>query len=134
MKVVIAFISDSQGRLLITQRALDSHYGGYWELPGGKIDRDETPEQALFREITEELDLSVKKAVLFARLEHTVEFFLYHIQEYCGKLSLNANQITSKWITKEEINSFAFPETNQQFFDAWFQYLEFNNSHINHKA
>ena len=133
MSVVIAFIADGEGRLLITQRALDSLYGGYWELPGGKIEDRETSLEALTREIEEELGLLVDKAELFASLDHGFVFYLYHVQAYRGELSLNVNQISSKWILKDEIKTFQFPETNEKFFDAWFKYLEFHNSHINHK-
>ena len=127
MKVAIAFICDVNGKLLITQRSLDSHYGGYWELPGGKVEDRETSFEALKREVFEELDFIVKKAVLFRTIEHTVEFYLYHVQEYDGYLSLKAKQLSARWIQKKELNAFQFPETNGQFFEAWYEYLEFNN-------
>jgi 8-oxo-dGTP diphosphatase len=134
LKVAIAFICDVDGKLLITQRDLDSHYGGYWELPGGKVEDSETSFEALKREVYEELDFIVNKAVLFRTIDHTVEFYLYHVQAYEGHLSLKAGQLSARWITKKELNTFEFPETNGQFFEAWFDYLEFNNRQIHDKG
>lgn len=134
MKVVISFICNTSGQLLITQRALDSHYGGYWELPGGKIEDKETAIEALRREVKEELGFTVNKAVLIATLEHTVDFFLYHVQDYSGTLSLNAKQLSSKWVLAHELDDYSFPETNQQFFEVWFEYLKFNDCKLNSKG
>lgn len=133
MSVVLAFIQDEAGRVLITQRALDSVYGGYWELPGGKIEENEAPVAALKREIEEELGLLVKQARHFATLECGLVFLLYHVQAYSGEMSLNVNQLSSTWIFKQELNAYCFPPANEQFFAAWHQYLELNHSHINHK-
>ena len=59
MKVVLAFIYDSGGNVLLAQRPKGKSYGGLWEFPGGKIEDGETPEQATVRELAEELDILV---------------------------------------------------------------------------
>lgn len=59
IEVVLAFIYDSNGKVLLAQRAQDKSYGGLWEFPGGKIDAGETPEEATRREIKEELLIDV---------------------------------------------------------------------------
>ena len=57
--VAVAVISDAAGRFLISRRHDSAHEGGYWEFPGGKVERGETVSHALHREINEELGLLV---------------------------------------------------------------------------
>lgn len=57
--VVGAAISDSKGRLLMTERPFHKTWGGLWELPGGKIEPGESPEEALSRELHEEIGIEV---------------------------------------------------------------------------
>ena len=54
--VAAAALMDSSGRVLITQRPAHKQLGGLWEFPGGKVELGEAPEQALVRELKEELD------------------------------------------------------------------------------
>jgi 8-oxo-dGTP diphosphatase len=63
MHVVAALIGNEHGRILIAQRPADRHHGGLWEFPGGKIEPDEAPVEALVRELREELDIEVEAAV-----------------------------------------------------------------------
>lgn len=57
--VVAAVIHDDQGRILLTMRGEDTHQGGLWEFPGGKLEADETVTQGLQRELKEELGIEV---------------------------------------------------------------------------
>jgi 8-oxo-dGTP diphosphatase len=57
MAVVAGAIRDEQERWLLQKRPLDKHHGGLWEFPGGKIEPSETPEEALIRELNEELTI-----------------------------------------------------------------------------
>jgi 8-oxo-dGTP diphosphatase len=59
IKVVAAVIGDKQGRFLVTQRPEGQHLAGYWEFPGGRIEEGETPQEALTREIQEELAVNI---------------------------------------------------------------------------
>ena len=59
MKVVLALLYDQSGKVLIAQRPEHKSYGGLWEFPGGKVEPNETPEEALRREIIEELGVEV---------------------------------------------------------------------------
>lgn len=58
--VVCAILVREDGAVLVCQRALNSHLGGLWEFPGGKVEPGETPEAALIREMWEELALEVR--------------------------------------------------------------------------
>lgn len=55
----MGIMSLPDGRFLIARRPSGKSHGGLWEFPGGKIDVDETPEQALVREFAEELDIGI---------------------------------------------------------------------------
>ena len=58
-RVVMGLLFNQNGNILIAKRNAGKRYGGLWEFPGGKIERGETIEQALVREIMEELDASI---------------------------------------------------------------------------
>jgi 8-oxo-dGTP diphosphatase len=60
VQVVSGIIEDDQGRVLLAQRPPGKKLAGMWEFPGGKIDAGESPEQALNRELKEELQLDVR--------------------------------------------------------------------------
>lgn len=62
--VVAAALVDRDGRLLVQQRPEGLSMAGLWEFPGGKVDPGETPEQALVRELAEELGIDVEQACL----------------------------------------------------------------------
>ena len=59
--VVAAALFDSANRVLITKRPEGKMMAGLWEFPGGKVDRNELPEEALIREIKEELGIDISK-------------------------------------------------------------------------
>lgn len=62
--VVAAALIDDQGRILLAQRPQGKSLAGLWEFPGGKVEQAETPEQALIRELAEELGITVQAADL----------------------------------------------------------------------
>jgi 8-oxo-dGTP diphosphatase len=71
--VAAAAILDAEGRVLITRRADHLHQGGLWEFPGGKLEPGETPEQALARELKEELDILPRIHEPLIRIHHTYD-------------------------------------------------------------
>ncbi|WP_353399305.1 NUDIX domain-containing protein [Hydrogenophaga sp. 5NK40-0174] len=62
VEVAVGVLIDEQGRFLLTTRPEGKVYAGYWEFPGGKVERGETVEQALRRELLEELGVSITAA------------------------------------------------------------------------
>ena len=71
IEVVCALIEDSDGRLLACKRAEGAHLGGYWEFPGGKVEREEMAEAALKREIEEELAVVIEVGMAMNPVEWT---------------------------------------------------------------
>lgn len=80
IEVVAAIIRDSHGRIFATQRGY-GEFKDYWEFPGGKIEPGETPEEALTREIWEELAMRI----VIEQLAETVEWDYpqFHLTMHC---------------------------------------------------
>ena len=112
---VVAAIIVENGRVFATQRGYGDFKDG-WEFPGGKIEAGESPEQALVREIREELDTEVR----VERLLRTVEwdYPTFHLSMdcfWCQKISgkINLKEATSsKWLKKQELNSVEWSPTD----------------------
>ena len=112
IRVVAAVIKavDKNGKTVIfaTQRGYGEFKGG-WEFPGGKIDAGETPEEALVREIKEELDTEVEVKELLDTVEY--DYPTFHLSMNCfwaeivsGNLVLREHE-AAKWLTKDELGS-----------------------------
>jgi len=106
IEVVAAVIHDDEGRIFATQRGYGDMKDG-WEFPGGKIEQGETPEEALKREIWEELETSV----VVERLIDTVEWDYpdFHLTMHCfwcyvesGNLKLKEHE-AAKWVTIKDL-------------------------------
>ena len=79
VKVVAAIIAE-KGRIFATQRGYGEFKDG-WEFPGGKIEEGETPQQALVREIQEELDTEVEVGDLLGTVEY--DYPTFHLSMQC---------------------------------------------------
>ena len=122
MKVVIAFIENNLGELLITQRPLHVDHGGYWEFPGGKVDVDETPLHALERELHEEIGISDIVATPITTLDLNHQFFLYQVTDFDREIRLCENQLDLKWVKIDNVKNFQIPENNFIFLKHYEQF------------
>ncbi|MDF1677326.1 MAG: 8-oxo-dGTP diphosphatase MutT [Legionellaceae bacterium] len=115
--VSVAIITDTSKRFLVTRRAFDISHGGFWEMPGGKVEPNETPYDALVREIQEEVGLQVQSAELIGQIKHTypdkkVRLHVFQVLQYEGTASCNDGQLALQWASREVIDTLQFPEAN----------------------
>ena len=105
---VVAAIICHDGKFLATQRGYGELAGG-WEFPGGKIERGESPEAALVREIQEELDATIGVDELLTIVDYDYEKF--HLHMYCYLAHIEKGQphllehSAAKWLNRETANS-----------------------------
>ena len=107
VKVVAAIIVQG-GRIFATQRGYGEFKDG-WEFPGGKIEEGEMPQQALVREIQEELDTEVEVGDLLGTVEY--DYPTFHLSMQCflcriksGRLNLKEHE-AARWLAEDELDS-----------------------------
>lgn len=114
VRVVAAVICDSmhdKNKIFATARGY-GEFQGQWEFPGGKIEPDETPQQALIREIEEELDTKITIGELIDTIEY--DYPTFHLSMDCFWAEVKEGQLVlkeaeaAKWLTKEEMDSVAW--------------------------
>ncbi|MFZ2405513.1 MAG: NUDIX domain-containing protein, partial [Methylobacter sp.] len=70
LQVAVGVVKNPEGKILISLRHADLHQGGLWEFPGGKIEEFETAEQALVRELKEEINIALTAATPLITVKH----------------------------------------------------------------
>lgn len=105
---VAAAVIIKDGKVFATQRGYGTYKDG-WEFPGGKIEAGETAEQALVREIREELDTEIEVGKLFADVEY--DYTEFHLSMQCflcrvksGSLTLKEHE-AARWLSRETLDS-----------------------------
>ena len=105
---VVAAVIRSENKIFATARGY-GEFKGQWEFPGGKIEAGETPEEALAREIKEELETEIKVGSLIHTIEY--DYPTFHLSMDCfwaeiisGDLVLKEHA-AAKWLTKDELDS-----------------------------
>ena len=105
---VVAAIIMHEGKVFATQRGYGEFKDG-WEFPGGKIEDGETPQDALIREIKEELDTEVEVGELLDTVEY--DYPKFHLSMDCFICEIKSGDLTlkeheaAKWLTKETLDS-----------------------------
>ncbi len=119
IEVVAAIIVDKE-RIFATQRGYGDFKDG-WEFPGGKMEPGETPEQALVREIEEELDSEIVVGKLIKTVDY--DYPKFHLTMHCylcelrdGKLTLLEHE-AAKWLDQETIDSVDWLPADLQIID-----------------
>lgn len=109
---VVAAIIKNEDKIFATQRGYGDFKDG-WEFPGGKVEAGETPQQALIREIKEELDTDIVVENFVMTVEY--DYPKFHLSMDCfmcgiaaGKLVLKEHE-AAKWLTKDELDSVEWP-------------------------
>lgn len=124
--VVALALENAHGEILIVQRPESKSYANYWEFPGGKIEVNETPEDALCREIHEEIDLIIHPddlvplrfaTHLYPHLHVTI--LLYSCKKWSGEILLKEGQPDYKWVKANEIKNLKMPEGNYKILNVF---------------
>ena len=111
IKVVAAIICDDmkeKNKIFATARGYGDLKGG-WEFPGVKVEPGETPQQALIREIIEELDTEIKVGELIDTVEY--DYPTFHLSMDCFWAEVKAGHLelkeaeAAKWLTKDQLDS-----------------------------
>jgi 8-oxo-dGTP diphosphatase len=108
-------------KIYISKRADDLHQGGKWEFPGGKREANETIEQTLVRELSEEIGIQVTKQSHFMLIEHDygdkkVRLDVRLVEDFEGEASHQEGQ-QSQWVDISDLKQFAFPDANRGIID-----------------
>jgi 8-oxo-dGTP diphosphatase len=117
--VVACALIDADNRVLIAQRPEGKTLAGLWEFPGGKVDPGETPEQALVRELKEELGIETKVACLapLTFASHSYEKFhllmpLYVCRRFWGTPVPREGQ-KLKWVRPRDMRAYPMPPADE---------------------
>ena len=108
IEVVAAIIHDDEGRIFATQRGYGDYKDG-WEFPGGKMEPGESPEEALKREIWEELETRIVVEQLVQTVEY--DYPKFHLTMHCFWCSIESGSLTLKeheaarWLSKDQFDS-----------------------------
>lgn len=122
LHVAVGVIRDGDGRILLTQRAKHVHQGGLWEFPGGKLEAQETVQQALKRELQEELGIEVLAAQPLIKINHqypdlTVLLDVWQVNRFSGLASAHEGQ-AMRWVAPQQLSEYAFPVANLPIISA----------------
>ena len=117
--VAACALVDVDGRVLIAQRPEGKQLAGLWEFPGGKLEPGEGPEEALIRELKEELDIEVAKACLapFVFTSHVYESFhllmpLWLCRRWSGTVQAREHQALA-WVEPARLGDYPMPPADE---------------------
>jgi 8-oxo-dGTP diphosphatase len=116
LEVVVALLTDSQGRWLLNQRPSGRPLAGYWEFPGGKREPTEDAWTALCRELAEELGIDVEAGQRFLELRHeypdrSVHLDVWRVSRYRGLPQARERQ-PLRWLALEDIDGLPLLEAD----------------------
>ena len=117
VEVVAGLIRDEAGRYLITRRRKGKHLAGLWEFPGGKREADESLEQSLARELSEELGAAFEVGELVETVrwpypEQTVVLHFFRCRHQAGTIEPCEGQ-SMEWVPPADLRRYAFPPADE---------------------
>ncbi|MFH1738282.1 MAG: A/G-specific adenine glycosylase [bacterium] len=118
---IVAAAIRKNGRYLLGKRPPGGMLSGLWEFPGGKVEQGETREQALVRELEEEIGITIRVDSHITSVDHTYSHFkislhLYECEIIGGKPQAKYHSEV-KWILRSQFDRYAFPAADLKFFD-----------------
>ncbi|WP_295803976.1 8-oxo-dGTP diphosphatase MutT [uncultured Microbulbifer sp.] len=120
--VAVGVIFGSDGRILLAKRPDHLHMGGRWEFPGGKVEDGESIQQAMSRELREELAIDVVQMDKLIEVRHDYgekQVFLdtWCVTEFSGEPQGVEGQELA-WVSARELSNYHFPDANQPIVEA----------------
>ncbi|MGF1758451.1 8-oxo-dGTP diphosphatase MutT [Photobacterium sagamiensis] len=109
-------LNPDHDQVFITRRAAKAHQGGFWEFAGGKVEAGETAEQAVVRELFEEVGINATELEHFIALEHdfpdkALKFDFYLVKAFNGEAYGKEGQ-PGEWVKLTDLTRYAFPDAN----------------------
>jgi|TARA_B110000305_G_scaffold16258_1_gene15182 8-oxo-dGTP diphosphatase len=116
--VVVGVLLNDNQQVLIALRPVQSHQGGLWEFPGGKVEEGESVEYALNREFEEELGISVLACTELTQIRHeysdkSVLLDVWRIEKYSGTPKGREGQVI-EWRALSKLRAEDFPKANER--------------------
>jgi 8-oxo-dGTP diphosphatase len=117
---VVAAIIEREGRILIGRRRADQSHALQWEFPGGKVEQGETPDQALERELEEELAIRSARGREILRYDYAypgknpITLIFFQVTLFEGEVR-NLIYPETRWATREELASYDFVAGDREF-------------------
>ena len=115
--IVVAAVIEEDGRFLVAKRLGGTHLAGCWEFPGGKVHEGETLEQALCREIREELNTDISNVTEVFRTSHVYPERTIELHFFRGRLAGTPQPALKqelRWITRDEFSTLDFPPADAE--------------------
>ncbi len=116
--VAVGILINKEKQVLISQRPAHKHMGNKWEFPGGKVEDGENSQEALCREMREELGIIVEATELLTDVIYDygskkVILDVYNILKWSGEAQGMENQAI-RWVEKNRLAEYDFPEANEE--------------------
>ncbi|MBZ4134392.1 8-oxo-dGTP diphosphatase MutT [Escherichia fergusonii] len=117
LQIAVGIIRNQKHEIFITQRAADAHMANKLEFPGGKIEAGETPDQAVIRELQEEVGITPERFSLFEKLEYQfpdrhITLWFWLVEGWKGEPWGKEGQ-PGQWIALDNLNAEDFPSANE---------------------
>ncbi|MEK7355991.1 MAG: (deoxy)nucleoside triphosphate pyrophosphohydrolase [Bdellovibrionota bacterium] len=114
-------------KVLVGQRPVGHTLAGHWEFPGGKIERNESPEVALARELNEELGIEAEVGKLMLASAHSygdtgIVILFYEVLFWKGEPKA-VHHMELKWVEPSELKALTLPDANRKIIDRIVQLL-----------
>ncbi|STX47455.1 Mutator protein MutT [Legionella hackeliae] len=93
-----------------------------WEFPGGKLESNEAPAEALIREIKEEVGIDILSYRFLKEITHsyptrTVSLLIFEVRDFNGKASCLESQMDLRWVSINDLSTYNFPEANSKIIE-----------------